>query len=204
VEVVTDPIREIGARSITTAGGAEHEVDTIVLATGFQVTDSPAMERIHGRGGRSLAEAWAEDGSQAYLGTTVAGFPNLFLMAGPNTGIGHTSLVFMEEAQVSHLLGALRAMERRGLAAVEPRPEVQEAFNDEVQRRMRRTVWTTGGCASWYLDAQGRNTTLWPDFTWKYHLRTRRFDPGDYQLVPRREPVGAPPVGTERVGAEPD
>jgi cation diffusion facilitator CzcD-associated flavoprotein CzcO len=184
VEVVTDPIAGIGPRSVTTADGTAHDVDTLVLATGFRVTDNPMMERIRGRDGRSLAETWREGGAQAYLGTTVAGFPNLFLLAGPNTGIGHTSLVFMIESQMAYVLGALRALERQGLSAVEPRREAQDDFNREVQRRMGRTVWTTGGCASWYLDARGRNTTLWPDFTWKYRLRTRRFEPRDHHLTP--------------------
>jgi len=182
-EVVTAPIREVGERAIRTADGVEHEVDTIVLATGFRVTDNPTFARLRGRSGRTLADAWRETGMQAYLGTTVAGFPNLFLVTGPNTGIGHTSLVVMIEAQVRYVVGALRAMDRRGLAAVEVRPEAQAAFNTDLQRRMARTVWSTGGCASWYLDAQGRNPTLWPDFTWRFRRRTRRFDAGAYRLL---------------------
>jgi hypothetical protein len=124
-----------------------------------------------------LGEAWREGGARAYLGATVPGFPNLFLLSGPNTGIGHTSLVVMIEAQVPYVLGALHEMRRRGATAVEVRPEVEAAFNREVQARMTRTVWNAGGCRSWYLDAEGRNTTLWPDFTWKFVLRARRFDP---------------------------
>ena len=189
VDVVTDPIAEVGERAIRTADGREHPVDTIVLATGFQVTDNPTFERLRGRGGRSLAEAWREGGMQAYLGTTVAGFPNLFLVTGPNTGIGHTSLVFMIEAQVRYVLDALRTMARRGLAEVEVRREAQDAYNEELQRRMRRTVWNAGGCASWYLDARGRNTTLWPDFTWRFRRRTRRFDAGAYALRPPAAPA---------------
>ena len=185
VDVITEPIREVGERSIRTADGAEHEVDTIVLATGFRVTDNPAFERVRGRTGRSLAESWRETGMQAYLGTTVSGFPNLFLVTGPNTGIGHTSLVVMIEAQVRYVMAALLTMGRRGVAAVDVRPEAQTEFNDELQVRMRRTVWNTGGCASWYLDARGRNTTLWPDFTWRFGRRTRRFDARAYELLAR-------------------
>jgi hypothetical protein len=125
---------------------------------------------------------------QAYKGTSVAGFPNLFLVTGPNTGIGHTSLVYMIEAQIRYVLDALRTMDRRGLAELEVRPDAQEAFNDGLQRRMRRTVWNAGGCASWYLDSRGRNTTLWPDFTWQFRRLTRRFDARAYEL---RRPVAS-------------
>jgi cation diffusion facilitator CzcD-associated flavoprotein CzcO len=182
VDVITEPIREVCERSIRTADGVERPVDTIVLATGFRVTDNPTFERLRGRAGRSLADAWREAGMQAYLGTTVAGFPNLFLVTGPNTGIGHTSLVVMIEAQVHYVLDALRTMRRRGAAEVEVRQDAQEAFNGELQGRMRRTVWSAGGCASWYLDAGGRNTTLWPDFTWRFRRLTRRFDAAAYEL----------------------
>lgn len=189
VDVVTDPIREVGAHGIVTAAGAEHAVDTIILATGFRVTDNPTFARLRGRDGRSLADAWRDAGMQAYLGATVAGFPNLFLVTGPNTGIGHTSLVVMIEAQVRYVVDALRTMARRGLAEVEVRPDAQDAFNEDLQRRMRRTVWNAGGCASWYLDARGRNTTLWPDFTWRFRRRTRRFDAGAYELRGRTADV---------------
>jgi cation diffusion facilitator CzcD-associated flavoprotein CzcO/pimeloyl-ACP methyl ester carboxylesterase len=186
VELVTDAIREVRPRSIVTADGVEREVDTIVMATGFRVTNHPVFERVHGRDGRSVTETWRETGAQAYLGTTVAGFPNMFVISGPNTGIGHTSLVVMIEAQLPYIMGALRLMEERGLGAVEVRAEAQAAFNEDLQRRMAGTVWNTGGCASWYLDAQGRNTTLWPDFTWRYRRRMRRFDVAAYLLEPRR------------------
>jgi cation diffusion facilitator CzcD-associated flavoprotein CzcO len=180
VEVVTGSIREVCAHSIVTEDGAEREVDTIILATGFHVTDMPAAGYVHGRDGRSLAEAWRED-PQAYLGAAVASFPNLFLLIGPNTGLGHTSMVFMIEAQVTYILDCLRLMQRRHARTVEVRPEVQKTFNDRLQQRMRGTVWTSG-CSSWYLDAGGRNSALWPGFTWEYWLRTRRFDPADYVL----------------------
>ena len=138
---------------MVTEDGAERAVDTIILATGFHVTDSPMAGRVRGRGGRILADAWSA-GPQAYLGTTVAGFPNLFLLIGPNTGLGHTSMVYMIESQLAYILDCLRVMERRRLRSVEVRPVRQDAFNDAVQRRMRGTVWTSG-CASWYLDASG-------------------------------------------------
>ncbi len=179
-EVVTDRIEEVTPKGIRTAGGILREVDAIVLATGFRVTDNPFAERLCGRDGRSLAEVWQESGHQAYRGTTVAGFPNLFLLMGPNTGLGHTSVVFMIESQVAYVAGALRRMRRLGAASIDVRPEAQERYNQQIQRRLAGTVWNQGGCASWYLDARGRNTTMWPDFTWKYRLLMRRFDPESY------------------------
>ncbi|MBV8304859.1 MAG: 4-hydroxyacetophenone monooxygenase, partial [Acidimicrobiia bacterium] len=147
----------------------------------------------------SLLEHWQIHGAQAYLGTTVPNFPNLFVLAGPNTGIGHTSLVFMIEAQIGYLIGALRAMDGRGTATVEVRQEPFEAYNDELQQKMRRTVWNAGGCASWYLDAEGRNTTLWPDFTWKFRQRTRRFDAEHYQFGEPAGPADPAAAPAERV-----
>jgi cation diffusion facilitator CzcD-associated flavoprotein CzcO len=183
VELVTDPIRELTATGVVTVDGAERPVDTIIFATGFHVTDTPYAAYVHGRGGQSLADAW-RDGPQAYLGATVSGFPNLFICIGPNTGLGHSSMVFMIESQIAYVLDCLRTMDRRRLRTVEVRTEAQAAFNAALQRRMRGTVWTSG-CASWYLHANGRNTTLWPGFTWEYRLRTRRFDASKYTLTPR-------------------
>ncbi|MFL5660392.1 MAG: 4-hydroxyacetophenone monooxygenase, partial [Ktedonobacteraceae bacterium] len=162
----------------------EHEVDTIICATGFHVTDSQLPQCVHGRGGRSLADSW-HAGQHAYFGTTVAGFPNLFLLIGPNTGLGHNSMVYMIESQLTYILDCLRTMDRRHLRTVEVQPEIQEAFNTELQRRMQGTVWASG-CVSWYLDVSGRNTTLWPGFTFEFRRRTRHFDPQHYSLLPQR------------------
>lgn len=182
VEVVTDRILEVRANCILTQDGNEREFDTIICATGFHVTDAQLPRHVYGRDGQSLAGSW-HAGSRAFLGTTVAGFPNLFLLIGPNTGLGHNSMVFMIESQITYILGCLRTMERRKLRATEVRPEVQEAFNAELQQRMQGTVWTSG-CASWYLDANGHNTTLWPGFTFEFWHKTRHFDPQHYDLLP--------------------
>jgi cation diffusion facilitator CzcD-associated flavoprotein CzcO len=179
-EVVTDPIARVRKGAIVTEDGTVRDVDTIIFGTGFHVTDNPTMAMVHGRDGRSLADVW-QGSPQAYLGMTVPGFPNGFLMVGPNTGLGNNSIVFMIEAQVRYVLGALHSMERHGLGAIEVRPEVHAAFQDEVQLRMPGSVWTDGGCRSWYLDENGRNSTLWPDFTWRYALRTRSFEIADYR-----------------------
>ena len=183
VEVVTDKITEIQPHAVVTSDGVEHEVDTIIYGTGFHVTDNPIAQRVSGLGGRTLAEAWQDHGAQAYLGTTVPGFPNLFLLAGPNTGIGHTSLVVMIEAQLAYVLDALRVRDQRGAAAIDLRAPVLQAWTREVQRKAARTVWNSGGCASWYLDEEGRNTTLWPDHTFRFRARTRRFDVARYELI---------------------
>jgi cation diffusion facilitator CzcD-associated flavoprotein CzcO len=181
VEVVADGIAEVRAHSIVTKDGTERPVDAILFGTGFQPTDPPLARHLHGRDGRTLSETWAGSPA-AHLGTTVAGFPNLFLLMGPNTGLGHTSVVYMIEAQIEHLLGALDHMRRHGMDALEPRPEAQAAFIAGVDRRMEGTVWTEGGCRSWYLDPTGRNSTLWPDFTWRFRKRVARFEPGEYEL----------------------
>ncbi|MEO8972812.1 MAG: NAD(P)/FAD-dependent oxidoreductase [Ktedonobacteraceae bacterium] len=186
VEVITDRIREVQARSIVTEDGKVYEADTIICATGFHVTDSQLPQCIHGRGGQSLADSW-QSGSHAYLGTTVAGFPNLFLLIGPNTGLGHNSMVFMIQAQLSYILDCLRKMDRHQLHTVEVQPAIQKAFNTEMQKRMQGTVWTSG-CASWYLDASGHNTTLWPGFTFEFRRRTRHFDQQHYDLTPQQAP----------------
>lgn len=182
VEVVSDGIAEIRADAIVTHDGREHEVDTIVFGTGFHVTDMPFVERLRGRGGRLLGDVWREQGMQALRGTTIHGFPNLLLMVGPNTGLGHNSIVYMIESQLAYAIDALETTARQGAAVFDPTAESQARFNDLVQRRMRDTVWTSGGCASWYLDAHGRNTTLWPGASWRFRLQTRRFDPAEYRL----------------------
>jgi cation diffusion facilitator CzcD-associated flavoprotein CzcO len=183
-DVVTDPIERMTERGIVTSDGVEHEVDTIVFATGFQVTPPPIASAVTGRGGRLLADVWAEHGMQAHRGTTIAGFPNLFFLVGPNTGLGHTSMVYVIEAQIAYVLSALEEMSRSRLAAIEPTPEAQAAFNAALQERLRGTVWDQGGCASWYLDDTGRNTTLWPWFTFRLRKALSAFDAGAYAKTP--------------------
>jgi cation diffusion facilitator CzcD-associated flavoprotein CzcO len=181
VEVVTDPITEAREHSLVTADGTERVVDTIIAGTGFHVSDPPAARAITGSERRTLAQVW--DGSpKAYLGTTIAGFPNLFWMFGPNTALGHTSVLLMIESQIAYVLGALETARRQQLSVVEVRPEAQAAYTEEMRRRSEGTVWTSGGCSSYYLDARGRNFALWPSFTFFFRGRTRRFDPAAYRL----------------------
>ena len=181
VEVVTEGIAEVRESSIVTADGTEREVDAIIFGTGFRATDPLLAPHVRGRGGRTLAEAWSGS-PRAHLGTSVAGFPNFFILLGPNTGLGHTSVVYMIEAQIEHVLSALRHMRSHGVGALEPKPEAQAAFVAGVDARMEGTVWTSGGCASWYLDATGRNSTLWPDFTWRFRRRAARMRPEEYVM----------------------
>ncbi len=185
VELVTDAITAITPHGIVTSDGVERELDTIILGTGFHVTDMPVAHWIHGGDRRTLAEHWSGS-AQAYLGSTVAGFPNLFLLVGPNTGLGHNSIVFMIESQLRYLMQALRFMDGRGLQVIEVREPVQRQYNEELQRRLQGTVWNSGGCVSWYLDEHGRNTTIWPGSTWPYRQRLRHFRSEDYELRPRR------------------
>jgi cation diffusion facilitator CzcD-associated flavoprotein CzcO len=190
VELVTERVERITANAIVTADGVEHEVDTIVFATGFYVTELPIAERMRGCNGGSLADAWS-DGMQAYLGTTVAGFPNFFTIPGPNIGLGHNSVVVMFEGQMNHALAAMRAMREHGATRVEVRRDVQERYNREIQAKLAKTVWNTGGCSSWYLDKNGKNTVIWPDFTWRFRLRTARFNARDYAFEDAARPAAA-------------
>jgi cation diffusion facilitator CzcD-associated flavoprotein CzcO len=185
VELVTDTISEIVPNGYVTADGRRHEVDTIIFATGFHVTDIPLANIVAGREGRRLSDVWQRS-PQAYRGTAVAGFPNLFLLVGPNVGLGHNSIVFMIEAQINYVMDALAQMRRRGAGTVEVRRDALESYNARLQSRMGRTVWNSGGCSSWYIDAEGRNTTIWPDFTFRFWNETREFDAAAYELAPTR------------------
>jgi cyclohexanone monooxygenase len=185
VDLVTAPISKVTGSSVVTADGIEREVDAIVVATGFYTTEQPIAEHITGVHGRSLAEVWRRDGMSAYKGTTFHGFPNLFQIVGPNTGLGHSSMVFVIESQIAYVLDALRRMRTDGIATVQPAPGAQQRWNVDVQRRLARTVWTTGGCSSWYLDAHGRNTTLWPRTTFTLRRLLSRFDSEHYVTTAR-------------------
>ena len=185
VDLVTDGIAEIRENAIVSTDGTVREVDAIVVATGFHVTDSPTYERIVGADGRTLSQVWAAEGQQAYRGATVHGFPNLLFVVGPNTGLGHSSMVFMIESHLNYLSSALKTMAERRLGTVDVRADVQHDYNAALQKHMKQTIWTTGGCASWYLDAHGNNTTLWPSFTFLFRRQTRRFDVEAYDTTPR-------------------
>jgi len=182
VEVVTDTIDRIVPHGVVTKDGVTRDVDVLVLATGFQASEACAPFEVIGCDGRNLDQTW-RNGAEAYLGTTVSGFPNFFTIVGPNTGLGHSSMVFMIESQVAYILSALQRMRRDSLDRVEVRPEVQRQYNDKLHARFPRTVWNSG-CVSWYRTKSGKNTTLWPGFTFEFRRRTRRFDVENYAVIP--------------------
>jgi cation diffusion facilitator CzcD-associated flavoprotein CzcO len=194
VELITAGIAQVREHSIVTADGKEREVDAIIFGTGFRATDPVSPGTLFGRGGRDIVDAW-KDGPEAYKGTTVAGFPNLFLLTGPNTGLGHNSMVYMIESQFAYVLDALATMRRQGAISVEVQPQAQQRFNGALQQRLQRAVWNRGGCRSWYLHPNGKNVTLWPGFTWQFRRALRRFDAEAYVLE-----KGPLPKAVERVG----
>ena len=179
--LVTVPIAGVVPDGLVTAEGIEHRADVLIFATGFQATNSFGSVKVVGRNGVSLSEAW-RNGMQARLGIAVADFPNLFLLGGPNTGLGHNSVVFMLEAQIRHVLRCLRSLKQRNATSVEVRPEAQAAFIRRLDKWMQRTIWLSG-CRSWYLDRNGRNTTLWPGFSIGYWLRTLRVSERHYRFA---------------------
>ncbi|RAY15836.1 4-hydroxyacetophenone monooxygenase [Actinomadura craniellae] len=181
VDLVTDGITEIRERSVVTADGTEHEVDAIIFGTGFKVVDALADLRIVGRGGLKIQERW-RDGIEAHHGITLPGFPNFFMLLGPNTGLGHNSVVFMIEQQVAHVMSCLKLLAEHGAGTIEPTETALRRFNDRIHRRLRKAVWNEGGCDSWYLDENGVNRTLWPGFTFEYWAGTRRARARDYVL----------------------
>jgi cation diffusion facilitator CzcD-associated flavoprotein CzcO len=181
VDLVTDPIEEIVPEGIRTADGELHELDVLVLATGFALGLASAPFPITGRGGRTLDQIWA-DGAVAYKGMTVSGFPNWFILMGPNTGPGHTSVLVYTEAQIAHALGAIQKLRREGHKWVDIRQSVQDHYNAGIQGRMKYMVWSTG-CHSWYLSNDGSNHSLYPGFAAEYAVRARHFDPGDYEIA---------------------
>ena len=179
VDVVTEPIARIEPAGVVTADGRLRDAEVIIYGTGFTATDFLTPMRVTGRDGRDLHEEWRH-GAEAYLGITVSGFPNFFMVYGPNTNLGHNSIVYMIEAQVAYVMNALALLEHGVVRCLDVRPAVQTAFNERLQRKIRATVWSDG-CTSWYLTASGKNTVNWPDFTFAYKRRTRRVDLRHYR-----------------------
>ena len=179
VTVRKTALAQIDGSTLVGADGRRDQADTIVLCTGFHVSDPPIATRIHGREGRSHAHVWAGSPT-AFRGTTVHGFPNCFLVLGPNLGIGHNSAFLVIEAQLDYLVGALRYMAAYGVERLEVRAEEQAAYNERIQRGLAGSVWNTGGCQSYYLDANGRNSICWPGSTYAMRDMLRRFDSESY------------------------
>ncbi|HET9625356.1 MAG TPA: NAD(P)/FAD-dependent oxidoreductase [Kofleriaceae bacterium] len=178
VSLETQPIAAIEPSGVRTADAALHEVDAIIYGTGFHAAEYLSAMQIVGAGGRELNAEWRA-GVRSFLGINVSGFPNLFLLMGPNTGLGHNSMIFMIEAQARYAVQAIAAMRERALASLDVRPSVEQAFRDDVARQLGNTVWTSG-CRSWYQAPDG-DVLIWPGFTFNYWRRTRRVDLTNYQ-----------------------
>ncbi len=201
VEVVSDAIAEVTETGIRDAAGVEREVDTIIFGTGFHVTDPPMGHRVTGRDGRTLMEVW-QGSPKAHLGMSVPGFPNAFLLLGPNTGLGHNSVLLIIEAQVKYLIKLLDHCRENRIRTIEPTPEAFASYVEEVERGTKGSVWTAGGCLSWYVDVTGRNSTLWPGSVRAYQRRVARFAPDEYELL--EQPSATPRTDVERsVGSMP-
>ncbi|MFC3849899.1 flavin-containing monooxygenase [Corynebacterium hansenii] len=181
VDLVTDPIQRVNAHSITTADGTERPIDVLIVCTGFHVTDSPTFALVHGRSGESLAEMWGRNGMAAHKGTTIHGFPNLSVLMGPATGLGHTSMIYMIESQMNYVMEMLKTKRRHGADVAEVSERAQEEWNDWVRERLPGTVWVSG-CGSWYLDEHGNAPAVWPSWTWKFRAKTKKFDASSYDL----------------------
>jgi cation diffusion facilitator CzcD-associated flavoprotein CzcO len=182
-ELVTDRISRITPDGIVTADGRERQADVIVYATGFHVTDSYTYVQIKGMHGEDLVDRWNREGLGAHRGITVADVPNLFFLLGPNTGLGHNSVVFMIESQIRYVADAIAACDRLGAQALAPTRAAQDRFNEELQRKLAGSVWNSGGCSSWYLDEHGNNRVLWGGYTWQYWMGTRSLRPAEYQFL---------------------
>lgn len=181
VNLVTRPIQRIVPEGVETSDGVVHPADIMVLATGFNATDLMSMMDVQGLGGVTLKEAW-QDGAEAHRTIAVPGFPNLFMLLGPNSGLGHNSIIFMVEQQVDYLVQCIQAVRQSGARYLHPRAAVSRAFNDELQRDMARTIWKSG-CNSWYQNDDGRVVALWPHGTVKYWRDMRRLRLDEYEIV---------------------
>lgn len=180
VSVVTDAIKSVEENNISTEKEVFKNIDCVICGTGFNVTN--AFEKIEfiGSNGVLLNDVWKE-GPEAYLGTTISGFPNVFLITGPNTGLGHSSMVYMIESQANYILDAVEILQNENKKSIEVKHKVQEAFNNAIDEKMKQTVWKAG-CSSWYLTPKGRNATLWPGFTFQFKKRTLKINIEDYNL----------------------
>ena len=184
VSVVTQPVVRVESDAVITADNVRHPADCIIFGTGFQVSKPFARGVVIGRGGVRITDTW-RDGAHAYLGTTLPGYPNFFMLVGPNSGLAHNSMVYMIEAQVAYVMQALTYMRDHGVATVDVKPQVEADYNVRIQRSLSRTIWSTGGCKSWYVDpASGKNTALWPGFSWRFRQATSVFRPDEYAMQP--------------------
>lgn len=181
LDLVTDPIEKIDAKGVQTRSGKHYPVDAIIFGTGFRASEFLSPIRVTGRGSITLNEAW-NNGAAAFKGITVSGFPNLFMLYGPNTNLAHNSILYMLESQFQYVLSALDALQNHPGTAMDVRKDQWERYSSMMQKGLEGSVWSSG-CSSWYLDENGKNTLNWPGFTFSYRLSTRNVDPTDYQFL---------------------
>ena len=180
VSLVTEAIERFSAAGIVTTDGQEYAVDTAIFATGFVVADLDLYIKIIGLHNQNLVDEWKANGAEAYLGTTVSGYPNLAFLLGPNTGLGHNSIVHMIESQMNYIMQYIEYLEKGpGVMFLDLKNDVQDAYNERIQKQLQQTVWASG-CKSWYVNARGKNTTLYPRLTLTFRKETKRFDPLAY------------------------
>ncbi|WP_290903236.1 NAD(P)/FAD-dependent oxidoreductase [Aquabacterium sp.] len=177
-----DGIAEINARGILTAKGQQIDLDLIVYSTGYDATDGVISYPVVGKGGRSVQDVWAEF-PRAYLGTSLPGFPNFFVVTGPNTGIGHTSAIFVIEAQMEYIRRAIQAVQKQGAKAIEVKPQAEADYTTMIHREMKQTVWQSGGCTSWYKSKSGHVIAMFPGFSFTFRQMAKAFKPGDHVIV---------------------
>lgn len=175
--VINHKLERVTEQGIS-AGGKEYKVDAIIYGTGFQSTDFLAPMRITGRKGIDLNEAWSK-GAEAYLGITLADFPNLFMLYGPNTNLSHNSIIYMIESQVRYILMGIQAVKQHKLARIEPQKKVQQHYNKTLQDSLKNAIWSIG-CKNWYVNKEGKNTNNWPGFSFQYRKRVSTFNLEDY------------------------
>ncbi len=183
VSLETERIAEVTPTGIVTTDGKMHPTDVLIFGTGFVAADIIADLHIVGREGRVLFDEWAKTGPEAYYGITTSGYPNLFFLVGPNTGLGHNSIIHMIESQMNYIMDCLDVLDTAGPDAfLDVKPDVQQAHNADLQAQLQKTVWASG-CQSWYQDSRGKITTIWPALTVTYRKLTKRVNPADYALV---------------------
>lgn len=181
VHIVTDSISTIQTNGIATENGNFHEMDVIIYATGFKVADLVDYINIKGEAGKNLNEQWDLEGAAAFKGINVAGYPNLCLMLGPNSGLSHSSAVHVMESQMKYILQYLKALDKKGeLGTLDVKADLQKTYNQNLQEKLKGTIWQTG-CSSWYLNKNGKNTVIFPGLTHAYRKVTKRLNLGDYE-----------------------
>jgi cation diffusion facilitator CzcD-associated flavoprotein CzcO len=184
VNLIAQPIDRVTAAGVETLDGQEYALDVIVACTGFHAAEAGVPFPVYGLNQSELNQQWqSAGGPSAFLGTTVSGFPNLFLMTGPNTALGHNSMIYMIESQANYVMSAMQQLLQRPNQSFDVEQKTQRDYNEQLQQRLSGTVWNTGGCASWYLASNGLNTTLWPDFTFVFRRKTRQFSLQDYRAL---------------------